>query len=148
MPPGKSVLLSPTGGRIPGSARRHHLCCGNKCPQGLPAQRGSGTAFGNIVATLPEGQQHTDSPGYKITQDADQNVYADVQLLSRQGTKTQKLPGRICLVQRVSRLAVKHGREAFLFCSACGYGKEENKTGIGFVSVDYNVARNLAVLEN
>ena len=39
------------------------------------------------------------------------------------------------------------GKRSFT-CSACGYGKEENKTGIGFVSVDYNAARNLAVYKS
>lgn len=38
------------------------------------------------------------------------------------------------------------GKTSFV-CSACGYGKEENKTGAGFVTRDYNAARYLAVWE-
>lgn len=30
-------------------------------------------------------------------------------------------------------------------CSACGYGSKEKDTGTGYVSADYNAARNLAV---
>ena len=36
--------------------------------------------------------------GYRILQDSGGSYCAEIQLLSRQGTKTQKLPGRICLV--------------------------------------------------
>lgn len=35
----------------------------------------------------------------------------------------------------------------WFICSECGYGKEDKKTGGGFVSVDYNAARNLAILD-
>ena len=32
-------------------------------------------------------------------------------------------------------------------CNHCGYGKDDKKTGNGFISVDYNAARNLAVYD-
>ncbi len=35
----------------------------------------------------------------------------------------------------------------WFICNDCGYGKEEKKTAGGFISVDYNAARNLAVWE-
>ena len=35
----------------------------------------------------------------------------------------------------------------WFICNDCGYGKEEKKTSSGFISVDYNAARNLAVWE-
>ena len=35
----------------------------------------------------------------------------------------------------------------WFICNNCGYGKEEKKTASGFVSVDHNAARNLAVWE-
>ena len=60
-PAGEPLLLPPIGGRIPGCAHRHYLRRGNKGPQGLPAQRGGGITFGNIVAPVPHGQQHTGS---------------------------------------------------------------------------------------
>lgn len=53
-------------------------------------------------ASLPRFRNDVSIPipvaGYKILRDANNNFYADIQILSRQGTKTQKLPGRIRLV--------------------------------------------------
>ncbi len=52
--------------------------------------------------SLPSFRKDSSIPipvaGYRILQEGDGNYYAEIQLLSRQGTKTQKLPGRICLV--------------------------------------------------
>ena len=64
--------------------------------------RRSAEAVLHSETSLPRFRKDSSIPvpvaGYKILQDEDHNVYADVQLLSRQGTKTQKLPGRIRLV--------------------------------------------------
>lgn len=64
--------------------------------------RRSAEAVLHSVTSLPRFRKDSSIPvpvaGYQILQDANHNVYADVQLLSRQGAKTQKLPGRIRLV--------------------------------------------------
>ena len=64
-----------------------------------------------------------------------------IQVQECTATDIRRRCSRCGAVQEIS------GDKRWFICSHCGYGKEEKKTSSGFISVDYNAARNVSMWE-